>query len=217
MVISEENSYCFIAVPKTGTTSITAQLRKDSTSQRGQVVVDGVAVPIGEHITAQGLIDIIGRDRWSRLYSFGFVRNPWDRVVSAYFYYRNGRAAETVLKGKYKKLKQSKTKLKTVLQVLLANLLPFSIWVYFYRARPYADFLTDKTGDIVVSDVFSFEDIEGGFNNACKKLGLEGLELKKLNVTKHEKYQKYYTKTSQLIVASRFKQDIELFGYKFDA
>ena len=127
MVISEKNKYCFVAVPKPGTTAITKQLRKDPSALRGRVVVRDKEVFVNKHATAREIVNVIGQIRWENLYLFAFVRNPWDRVVSAYFYYRSGRAAETVLKGKHKKPKPSKTNVSSICKLLLAKLLRFSL------------------------------------------------------------------------------------------
>lgn len=218
MIISEKNKYCFVAVPKTGTTAITAQLLKDPSAVRGKVTVDGSEIVVGEHDTAERLRDAMGETHWSQLYTFAFVRNPWDRVVSAYFYYRTGRASETVTKGKNRHIFKSKRKkMGLFLRVMSAKLLPFNLWVWLYRTQQHADFVTDTAGRIIVSDVYKFEALEEGFNQACEKIGLEGMKLKKENASKHKGYQSYYNQLSRRIVASRFAQDIKLFGYRFEA
>lgn len=216
MVISKKNNYCFVAVPKTGTTAITAQLLKDSTAVRNRVFMGDSQAEVGEHDDAKKLLEVMGEEHWSRLYSFAFVRNPWDRVVSTYFYYRTGRAAETVITGKNKEyLKSKKGKVFLFLKVMLAKGLPFNIWVLIYRTRQHADFVTDRSGKLMVSDVYKFETLEDDFCAVCEKIGIKYNNLKKENVSNHKGYQTYYNKLSRCLVASRFERDIRLFGYKF--
>jgi chondroitin 4-sulfotransferase 11 len=36
------------------------------------------------HMTAAEYIHFLGRERWDSIFSFSFVRNPWDKVESHY-------------------------------------------------------------------------------------------------------------------------------------
>lgn len=217
MVISEQDSFCFIAVPKTGTTALTRQLMSNPHVIRNKLKVDGDEIHIHEHSTAREIAQILGEERWSKLYTFAFVRNPWDRIVSSYFYYRNGRAAETVMTGKNKQYLKKNMRNKLYLNVALAKLLPFSIWVWLCKTQQYVDFVTDHQGNIIVSDIFKFEELEDGFNSACERIGLTNLTLVKENASKHDKYQKYYNRISRCLVASRYAKDIKMFNYEFEA
>lgn len=40
-----------------------------------------------EHRTAQQHLEILGKNVFDECFKFSFVRNPWDRMVSIYFYY----------------------------------------------------------------------------------------------------------------------------------
>jgi hypothetical protein len=209
MTLSEGNLYCFIAPPKTGTTTITHLLEKDESALRDCVPVDRKKVFVSGHAAAREVAELLGEERWSRLFSFAIVRNPWDRFVSSYFFYKNGLAAEGVRTGRDRRL-------PTVLKVASANLLPFNLWVWIYRPVPCSEYVTDRQGKVIVSKVYRFEDYAAAFKDICVRLNIPKPELKKANASKHKDYRQYYNKVSIRLVGRRCRSDVELFGYTFE-
>jgi hypothetical protein len=99
MLYSEKYNLLFIAVPKTGTTSFTSALGEVIESRRNVVIVDGVEVPCGEHDSLADVAARVGWDKVTEMTVVGAVRNPWDRLVSSYHFYRNGRVVSRVFQG----------------------------------------------------------------------------------------------------------------------
>ncbi|MEQ8690743.1 MAG: sulfotransferase family 2 domain-containing protein, partial [Pseudomonadales bacterium] len=94
MLYSENRQFVFVAVPKTGTSTIEAQLRRiDSDLQHNRVRdAEGLWVELQTHATSAQIRATMG----ARAASFTFVaflRDPRDVVVSKYYFYRSGRAA----------------------------------------------------------------------------------------------------------------------------
>ena len=61
------SDFIFIHINKTGGTSIEKALGLEK-----------------DHLTASEKKTAIGKQKWKKIYSFAFVRNPWDKVVSHY-------------------------------------------------------------------------------------------------------------------------------------
>src|SRR5688500_16256392 len=75
MLISEKKKFIFVHVQKTGGVTLQQVLREHAPDTR---------LWHGRHGHASTGVADIGRARWERYFSFAFVRNPWDRLVSHY-------------------------------------------------------------------------------------------------------------------------------------
>tara|TARA_S200002703_G_scaffold12433_1_gene11047 strand:+ start:172 stop:813 length:642 start_codon:yes stop_codon:yes gene_type:complete len=139
-------------------------------------------------------------EKFQKYFKFGFVRNPWDKMVSSYFYFKslgqiNCKFEDYVLKDIY----------KTANRTVQVHNLPQHI-VFFYENENLYDFIG------------KYEDLEQGFKFICEKLKIEkGINLPMSNKSKgREKgYTQYYTQKTKEKVEFDFKIDIELFDYKF--
>jgi len=208
MIFSQEKSFCYVAVPKTGSSSISKHLLNDTKTKRNMVLTDAGLVSVSEHVSAAELIHIMGKDAWKELYSCGFVRNPFSRTVSAYHFYRTGRAASL---GR----RLQRFNPKASVNVILAKLLPFTLWIRLYRPRQYFDYLSDGCDEIAVSEVFRFEEIETAFGRLTDRLGLDPVPLTRQNTTVHQSYTAYFNERARQQVEKVFAKDIRHFGYSF--
>jgi hypothetical protein len=146
----------------------------------------------------------LGRDAWNRRFSFGIVRNPWDKVVSQYC---DRRQRDTTQPA--------------------SDRVTFRDWVqltfrerhhrYYDDARlfmPQTDWLVDAAGAIAVNRVVRFETLEHDFEDICRHLGRRAA-LPTEGPSQQSDYRNYYDEESQRIVAEAFRTDLERFGYEF--
>ncbi|HIK31249.1 MAG TPA: sulfotransferase family 2 domain-containing protein [Oscillatoriales cyanobacterium M59_W2019_021] len=158
-----------------------------------------------EHKTAIEKIEEVGKKRWDRKFTFAFVRNPWDKVVSHYCY----------------RVKTNQTNLGT-------NPIDFTDWVklaygdrnpeYYDKPKmfmPQSDWIVDNSGEILVDFVGRFESLEGDFKVVCDRLN-RNVELPHKKKSERRSYQSYYDRESQEIIAEWFREDIDRFGYQFE-
>lgn len=177
----------FIHINKTGGTSINRAL--------------GLR---GGHWTALEKRAELGEALWRRKYSFAFVRNPWDRVVSQYHWRRI----------------VNQTRLKThpiEFNAWLAHIFHDQTPEYYDDPKmfmPQLDWISDPDGRILVNFVGRFEHLERDFQTVCAHLGAD-IELSHLNQTEHAPYRDYFNAESIEIVRAWFRKDIEYFGYTF--
>ena len=146
------------------------------------------------------------------VFSFGFVRNPYSRVVSSFNLHSNKRLVKSWRGGK--KIKDFKQYLKILEK---QNLNPCSDFesVEFLLACEQYPFLIDDNNSIKVNFIGKVENIQNDINFVTKTLGLEKVNIPHLNKTSEKNYVEYYDDECKDIVTKIYKKDIEYFNYEF--
>jgi len=178
--------FFFVHINKTGGSSIERALK----------------IPL-RHTTAKYMIDRIGRERWDKKYTFAFVRNPWDRVVSHYHYRKKVSAVEAMTNIDFEQ---------------------FVIRAYQEQDPVLCDepkmfsqqlqWLVDKEGQIAVDFIGRFENLSADFQIVAKSLGVD-VALPHVKSSRRGPYHEYYDSRLKDIISEVFADDIEYFGYQF--
>ena len=159
-------------------------------------------VQFGVHTSAREVRTAIGPSRWDSYYTFGFVRNPWDRLVSRYHHIRTrpgARRHEQVVRlGSFERFVRWEMDLDRP------------------RMHQCSD-LCDRAGNVLVKFVGRFERLEADFAVVTRELGLR-VELPHRNPAIQPKsdYRSYYDAELRDLVGRFCAQDCETFGYDFD-
>lgn len=158
------------------------------------------------HATAKDAKKHLPGNIFDDFYKFAFVRNPWDWHVSMYHFI----------------LKEKEHVHHEVVKSMGGFGEPYLQWVIDTK-RPFArgatkfqkDMVTDADGNLIVDCIGRFETLATDFNRICQSLGVDA-SLPHLNGTSHRDYRSYYNDTTRQMVATYFKDDIDLFGYTFE-
>lgn len=146
-------------------------------------------------------------------FSFAFVRNPWDRVVSIFF----------LLNGKWTN-KKNEADRKTYVEKYNGNFNDFVLESFNgdnplifnqQHFKPQYLYVCDEKGDIAVDFIGKYENIQEDFDKVCDKIGLGKIELIRENVSVHKDYREYYNEKTKEIIRKAYQKDIELFDYGF--
>jgi hypothetical protein len=199
MIYCKPLSFCFIAVPKTGTTSIQTFLSTYcdeydipyiKTTEKNKSLNDAA----GKHAC---LAAVQKNYNLTNVKTIGFVRNPWDKVVSWYTY-----------------LKCNKSSIHAIEPEI-------SFEEFVVRAPKFvftesSDFLKSSFGQIDVDFIGRFETIEKDFKAICDQLNIEWSPLPKLNDSNNKThYSDFYNEKTKQIIENRFSVDIKTFNYTF--
>jgi len=186
-MISEKYKCIFVHVIKTGGMSVASALdMKD----------------LNCHVPAKHIKENVGANLWNDYFIFSFVRNPWDKIVSQYFF--NGE------KFCMKHLGRPADFTEYIVEIVGRDKF-YSM--YEPRNLPY---IVDDKGKQLVDFIGRFENLQKDFDLVCDKIGMPKKVLPKINQSKHDHYTTYYNKKTKNIIAQKFKDDIEYFGYVFD-
>ncbi|WP_263079367.1 sulfotransferase family protein [Endozoicomonas sp. Mp262] len=150
------------------------------------------------------------KKKFSKYYKFAFVRNPWDRVVSAYEYLKSGGRNESDKAWSEKNLAKY-TSFESFINSWLTeeNILT---WNHFV---PQSNFIFDTNDNLKVDFLGRFETLNCDFKILSEKLG-GYRSLENINKSKRKAYKDYYSKTTKDKIAKLYGRDVELLGYKFD-
>lgn len=198
--INHDKKYIFVRTAKTGSTSLLHSLR----SIGGQKKIRHQCLYDKNHIPADYIKNNYTK-YFKNYFTFGFVRNPWSRMVSVWRmnmrFHRNTPDFKDYVKSipafewmpKKPKRKWKKT--------------PREVWLYKYSSMYEFTNGCDFVGKL--------ENLQQDFNIVCEKIGVPHRQLPHTNKTKHKHYTEYYDNETREIVAEKYAKDIEYFGYKF--
>ena len=212
-MISHRYKCIFVQVPKTGSTSVRAILGKPI---KPHLNLWEIKMLMESYWPLRGgrknrLMEAIyltlparkrlerGREQFNSYFKFGFVRNPWDRVVSLYerkeaLQMRNGMSfAEFVDWIQYSS----------------------STCIHSSPHRYQLDWFVDSNGKVLADFIGRFERLEEDWAFVAKKLGLSATLPHSRGNPRPRHYSEYYNDRTRAIIAQKFKVDIEVFGYEF--
>ena len=237
----------FVAINKTGSSSILTVLNKGLYShdvpETWQRVAFHPRYRVQEnlkHAQAYFYYHFLGESEYSKCYTFSQVRNPFDKVVSAFiFQCRTPRQLEEWKKQRrwfinHGLLEPTHDPDKSLFKLFVGGLAngdlhPHPHWPRISRKYDLPDLkkafinqldgLTDLNGKIMVDDIFRLEDMPEDWhrvqNHIRERNGKQIANLPHVNKSKRDTYQSYYDEETYETVSSLFKDDLTTFDYKF--
>lgn len=198
MPISHENKIVFVHIPKTGGSSIEKFFNIYGHDNMGDNKIYDENIMFGKNSQHYDYKSILknSKKEISSYFSFCFVRNPWDKMVSEYFYLRKSKNFKISFKDFVFSIKNQKTQGKT-------------------HFAEQISFICDKDNKILVDFVGRFENFKKDFKHVCR---INNLKIKNIpfeNKSEHENYTKYYDQETKDIIYKIYKNDIIFLNYEF--
>lgn len=148
-------------------------------------------------------------DDFNKCYTFSFIRNPWDRVYSAYKFLEKGgvnihdRNAFDMYLSRYDNFED-----------FIMNGLSKGLLNKINHLRPQSDFICNKNGDVLVDFLGRFETIGDDLSQLESHLEIS-IKLDHHNMNPKASYMQIYTEEMISKVKQVYNRDINIFGYDF--
>ena len=172
-MVNDEYKFIFIHINKTGGSSI-------------EKVFDYEDI---KHERATQIRAKIGEEKWGEYFKFTIIRNPWERLVSEYFYRKKKGSVVSV---------------------------PFREWMqmmYVYKDTTYS--VGPQTRWYVDMDfVGRFECLQEDFDYVCNQIGHPQTQLPHINSTDHKHYSTYYDDEIRKLVEEWHQPELD--NYHFE-
>lgn len=156
------------------------------------------------HTTALALRERLGAEEWARRFTFSIVRNPFDRVVSIYFF-----------------------RMRTDQNGLADRHLSFNRWVarvwgeqdpaYIGAPElvmPALGWLTDEQGEVMVDRIARIETLDKEWSEIARVLGIDPA-LPFTNASLRPPYRSLFSAEARALVEDAFRADLDHFGYDY--
>jgi hypothetical protein len=188
----------FIHIPKTAGVSISKSLFGNYT----------------DHANIDWYLENYHRNTVKNYFKFAFVRNPWDRLYSAYSFLKRGGMYPVDANFYEKNLSHLSS-----FEEFIMDWLDDRTMESFPHFIPQYKFLTSKSDQnlLLMNFIGRFENIEKDFQYVCRILHFKKKELLKENITDgiSEKYFEMYSNEMKRKVQELYEKDIEFFKYSF--
>ena len=146
-------------------------------------------------------------------FSFSFVRNPWDRCVSAFRWLASGGNSRADERDAQKYLLQYRTNFTSFIRYCKHN----NDFLEQLHFKPQHHWICDDDGNILIDFIGRFESLQADFDRLCDILGSprEKLRHNKKPKKPQPPYTEYYNNETRKIIKEKYAQDIDYFGYQF--
>ncbi|MEP4767559.1 MAG: sulfotransferase family 2 domain-containing protein [Roseibium sp.] len=191
----------FVHIPKTGGSTISTILRRPNPLRLSK---HDPSPAIDKHSSVFEHLEHLGPEA-GEYFKFSFVRNPWDRLVSAYHY--------IIARRPEFELVANHDNFESFLASFIETPSQFLDIPYF---RPQSSFLLDDNGEMPLDFLGRFETFENDLRVVLREIDCRRTFFKHRKKSKRRDYREYYSAESNKAVGDVYIRDVENFGYDFD-
>ncbi len=236
MLISHRKKFIYFKTVKTASTSVELYFEPFCMKEGEWNFSHGRE----EHIGAEGIVGYRGKDSagkewynhmpasdvrrkvseeaWRNYFKFCVIRNPFDKLVSAFFYFHKDKVKNgyfLILKKKLLELSGQKSHAQYLEREKVIH--NFRLWIKSGQAFIDKDkYMIDD--QLCVDYFIRFEDLRGGIKHVCDQLSLPFYleKLPRLKTNSRDKgfgVNDFYDKETEGIVRQLYEFEIRTFGY----
>ncbi len=213
LVVSKRHKYIFFHLPKNAGVSVSRMLIDEEKLLQIRRIVSFIFrktfktkdnfyfsikrkkfIFFRSHIPCYQFQEIIEDKIFYNYTKFAVVRNPWDRMVSRFFYSKK-------ISNKFKNFNFE----EFVHHDLINNMNMINQYKY----------CTDKNNNFCLDEIIKFENLNNDFNKLSSKFFNKKDMLNHFNKSDHKQYREYYSDKLKDKIYKSCKKDIDFFDYEF--
>ena len=191
----------FIHIPKTAGSTVSTILRRPNLLN---FTKHDPSPAIDKHSSLFVHLEQLGPEA-ADYFKFSFVRNPWDRLVSAYHY--------IIARRQELDLVASHPDFESFLSSFTEEPSKYLDIPYF---KPQSSFLVNDDGEMPLDFLGRFETLDKDLKVVLREIGSRRMFFKHRKKSKRRDYREYYSDESSKAVGEVYIRDIENFGYDFN-
>ena len=192
-VISQDRNFIWTKIPKVANTSIYKGNIKKQDNNAFNSKTNKKEI--------QKIVET--QSDFSKYFSFTFVRNPWDRLVSCYTFLNGQANGNNTLAG---------MPFSKFVHEAINN--PHEYYKLYEHMRPQLDFFA-KNGNVFIEFIGRFENLQEDWNYVAQKIGM-CTYLPIMNKSKNRlKYTEYYTPETIKMTRKYYEEEIDILKYTF--
>jgi len=205
------HGFWFVDIPRTSSSSIRAELGRIYGIPYGKANVIEREYSseqiFQDHLPSITMQQVFGSEIWDTLYTFSFVRNPWDRVLSMYHHRRKVCGIPDTLSFR-----------DYVIDLNRRNWgQAGSLFEYRWHYFGSSDYVCGGGDEILVNFVGRFENRKEDIGKIAARIGAESfgdLAIQRAS-PQGRHYSHYYEEDTRNMIGELYIRDIELFHYEF--
>lgn len=219
MFYSKKHNVLYIASPKSGSTSVEKYMMTiDENGETHSMTINGkkykgddMYFGIMGHARAWEIREAIGGDEYEKLQVFGFVRHPFDKLISSYHFNKSISSVDAFnIKGNRKVLKRQ---INGFISRLSTRILPLSIWVLIFPMKTSYEYFYDREGNRIVKYLGRTDSLNDDLKIILNDIGIDVSDkIPHVNRSEHKDWS-YYLKFRPIrnFLEKKYKKDIELY------
>lgn len=209
MPVSHSHRVIFVHIPRSAGTSINVALgvcslsdRRDNTYRPSDLFgFDGKRFT--QHLTATEIRARVGQEIYERFFKFAIVRNPYARLLSAYYQgFARGVRNRSDVAGFRKFVREELPRQYS--RTLDAD--------RHRHLKPQVIFVMDRKGELMVDFVGRHERLEADMAEVARRLGI-ALQMPRLSETHAFDGAAHFDEQSREVVRELYRDDFRLFDY----
>lgn len=219
MFYSKTHNLLYIASPKSGSTSVEKyMLTIDETGETHSMTINGkkykgddVHFGIMGHARAWEICEAIGSDEYEKLQVFGFVRHPFDKLISSYHFNKSISPVDALkIKGNRRLLRRQ---INGFISRVSTQILPFSIWALIFPLKTSYEYFHDKSGNRIVEYLGRTDSLNDDLKIILNDIGIDAADkIPHVNRSEHKDWSHYLKfRPIRKYLEKKYKKDILLY------